>query len=369
MQKQNETIKQLTGMDVSGLDPKQREIVLGEMLKQQGKDKRLGQTQDFLGKIFGGQGSQGQMQQPGEQGEMPQGFNPANLSDADIAQAGAVDPNLGRLLQQQKDLASREMRHLEEAEQKKFEAQRAYETGYSKEAEKKYNQIRDAVPKKEMALDFARNAIETRDVSYFSPDKLADATGIDLFRTSKGAQLVTAGKENLLSNMSRVGAKAQNIWFEQRLNSMFAKIGQSQEANLTVQEMLEGENEIDRAKLAAFDEFAQKDEEKYGFVKKDIERRVSDAIKPLEKEILKRTTYRMKEIEEQEKGLSKLKKEVGKNVSKGTPMTLAMAKLYKDKYGKTALDVAEKNGYYIPSLEEFKIFQSRPQEHREMIAP
>jgi hypothetical protein len=42
-----------------------------------------------------------------------------------------------------------------------------------------------------------------------------------------------------------------------------------------------------------------------------------------------------------------------------------MAKLYKDKYGQNAFQIAKKNGYYIPTLEEFQLFQQRPQEFRE----
>lgn len=253
----------------------------------------------------------------------------------------------------------------EKTKRKSFESERAYHSGYTKETEKKVNELRNSIPKKEMALNFSRNAIETGNLGYFSPDKLADATGMDLFRTAKGAQLITAGKENLLSNMSRVSARAQNIWFEQRLNSMFPKIGQSEEANLITQEMLEGEVALDKAYVNEYERLSDEDENKYGFVKKDIDKRVANNLKTLEKEILGRTSYRMKEIEEQEKGISKLKKDVGKNVIKGTPLTLAMAKLYKEKFGENALKVAEKNGYYIPTIEEFQTFQERPQEFRE----
>lgn len=372
MQQQNQTIEKLTGMDPSGLSEKQREIVLGELLKQQGKNQRLGQTQGFLDKVFGGsQQKSNQMNQMAEMDQqqlgMSQGFDPSQLSDADIAQAAAMDPNLGRILQQQKDVSLREKRAQEKNQRSEFESERAFHTGFSKETEKEANELRRSLPKKEMALDFARNAVETGDMSYFSLDKLADVTGQDIFRTAKGAQLITAGKENLLSNMGRVSARAQNQWFEQRLNSMFPKVGQSREANLTVQEMLEGEAELDKAYLNSFDKIAAEDEDKYGFVRKDISKRVHQSLKPLEKEILQRTSYRMKEIEEQEKGLSSLKKQAGKNVSKGTPLTLAMAKIYKDKFGDNALQVAEKNGYHIPSIEEFKMFQARPQEHREQI--
>lgn len=319
------------------------------------------QKQGLLNQIFGGQPS-GMIEEG--QRPSPQQFDPSKITDQQIIAANAVDPQLGARLQQIKELSLRQESEKAKAEAKKFTQERAFHTGFSKELEKEIEHQRTTIPKKEMALDFARNSIETGNVGYLSPDKLADATGIDLFRTAKGAQLITAGKENLLNNMSRVSARAQNIWFEQRLNSMFPKIGQSPEANLTVQEMLEGELSMDTAYVNEFDKLSSEDEQKYGYVRKDIGKRAQNAVKPVQNEILKRTTYRMKEIEENEKGLSKLKNEVGKKVQKGTPLTLAMAKLYVDKFGDNALKAAEDNGYYIPSVEEFRTFQQRPQEFR-----
>lgn len=381
MAQANEYIKNLTGKDLSGIrDPEERKVIISELLKQQGKEGLFNRKMDFFGKKFGGKtdskgsnlaGTRQPTQPPfaleeditPNQSNVGQ-FNPLEITDEDIMEALAVDPVMGRGLQNIRDTALQQQREREKISQRKFEGERAYHSGFSKELEKEINQLRNVIPKKEMALNFSRNAVETGDVSYFSPDKLADATGIDLFRTAKGAQLITAGKENLLSNMGRVSAKAQNIWFEQRLNSMFPKIGQSREANLTIQEMLEGEVDLDKAYLNEFDKLSSEDEGKYGFVKKDISKRAREGVKSQEKEIMRRTSYRMKEIEENEKGLKSLKSEVGKNVTRGTPLTLAMAKLYKEKFGDNALKLAEKNGYYIPSVEEFRIFQQRPQERQ-----
>ena len=245
-----------------------------------------------------------------------------------------------------------------EQAQKTFEGDRTYHTNISKEEVKKANELRSSIPKKENALRFARDAVQTGNVSYFSPDKLADATGIELFRTAKGAQLITAGKENLLSNMERVSAKAQNVWFEKRLNSVFPEIGKSREANLTVQEMIEGEVAADKAYLQEFDRISEEDRKKYGYVREDVSKRAREAAEPKDKKILQRTSYRIKEIQEQEEGLSALKSRIGQKVEKGTPLTLAMAKLYKDKFGDQALKVAKDNGYYIPSIEEFREFQN-----------
>ena len=236
---------------------------------------------------------------------------------------------------------------------------RAYHTKYSDEARKEADALRTSIPKKQMALRYARDAIESRDLSYFSPDKIADATGVDLFRTAKGAQLVTAAKENLLSNMGRVSAKGQNIWFEQRLNSMFPKVGQSLEANLTVAEMLEGEEAMDDAYLKEFDRLVKEDKDKYGFVRDDIKQRAVDAAAPLQKEILKHSSYRMKEIEERELGASALRKKVGAKVTPGTPLTRTMAKFYKEKYGSDDLTLKKlkEDGYYIPTMAEFEKYQ------------
>lgn len=309
----------------------------------------------------------GQDQQQGQQQGQPGQFDIRNVPDEVLDQFAPFSGQpgeegvIGNMAKSEKERRKEE----KVLQRKEFGEERKYHSEFSKKAEEEANQLRTSIPKKEMALNFARNAVETGELGFFSPDKLADVTGIDLFRTAKGAQLITAGKENLLSNMSRVSAKAQNQWFEQRLNSMFPKIGQSKESNLTVQEMLEGETALDKSYLDEFDRLVAEDEQKYGFVKKDISKRTHAAIKPLENEILKRTTYRMKEVEESEKGLSGMKGQVGKNVPKGTPLTLSMAKLYKSKFGENALNVAEKNGYYIPTVEEFRIFQERPEEFRE----
>lgn len=268
-------------------------------------------------------------------------------------QAMLIDPRYEKLARYELDKRQKQ----DELRRKEFIEDRKYNSDYTKKLEENVNELRGSLQKKENALDLAKNAVETGDLNFFSLDNLANRTGIDLFRTAKGAQLITAGKENLLNNMGRVSARAQNIWFEQRLNSMFPQIGQSKEANLTIQEMLEGENALDKAYVNEFDRLAEDDEKKYGYVKKDIERRARSNIKPFEERLFKRTSYRLKDIEEREKGLSRLKKEVGKKVVKGTPLTLSMAKLYKDKFGDKALEVAKKNGYSIPTIEDFEFYQ------------
>ena len=368
--KENDAIKKNFGIDLTGInDPKQRQEIVSQILQGQQKESMLNKKEDFLSNLFnkdkGNQNVMNQEVSDVEKMENPYGFDPSEISDEDIVKASSIDKNVGSALQHLKDVSLREKREELNNKRHEFEENRKYHTQFSKESAQEIEKKRNSLPKLENALNHARNSIETGELSYFSPDKLADYTGIDLFRTAKGAQLITAGKENLLGNMSRVSARGQNIWFEQRLNSMFPKIGQSKEANLTVQEMLEGEAAIEKSYISEYDRLAEEDMKEYGYERKDINKRSQNAVKFKEKEIMRRTSYRMKEVEEVEKGLSTLKNQVGKNVPKGTPLTLAMAKLYKDKFGDKALEVEKKNGYYIPTLEEFKMYQSTPQEFRE----
>lgn len=373
LKKENDTYKRLTGEDISGIsNPKIREKVFESAFKAKQSEKK----QDFLTKLFSGnksnqneqiQTNPDQMQRnPEEMQNQPgQGFDVSKISDEDLARANAIDPALGKSLQSSKDTALRENREIEKAKTKKLESERNFHTNYSKKSVDEADALRNSVPKLEMSLDFARNAIESDEVGAFSLANLGERLNIPELQTAKGAQLVTAAKENLLGNMSRVSSKAQNKWFEQRLNSMMAKVGQTKEANLTAQEMLEAEVAMSKAYLNEFERLQDEDDKNYGYERKDISKRAHQAVKPLENHIFKRATYRMKEIEEVEKGLPELKKMVGKNVSKGEPLTLAMAKLYKQKFGDNALSVAEKNGYYIPTLEEFQSYEQKPREFRE----
>lgn len=266
--------------------------------------------------------------------------------------------------------AQKAMLAKEEKERKVYEKDREYHTKLLTKTREKVDGLRESLPKKKTALSLARSAVESKQIGAFSKDRLANVIGGpigDALRTGKGAQLITAAKENLLSNMSRVSARGQNMWFEQRLNSMFAQIGQKEEANLTVQEMLEGEVALDDAYLKKFDELWDEDVQKYGYAREDLQRRVYKAIEPIEKEIMGRTSYRLKQIEEQEKGISSMRKEVGKAVEKGTPLTLKMAQLYIEKFKdpNVALQAAQKNGYTIPTAEQTQKYMLRQNEFME----
>lgn len=312
-------------------------------------------------------------QQPGiaqRGGNMYQTGNNLPHSPQKIEAYAVVDPQRAARLQQENTLAQQAQLANQRLEEKRFDSDRNYHTKLSDKARESAEVLRESLPKKEMALDLARRSVESGDVKEFSKNRLAETIGGpigDALKTASGTELTTAGKENLLSNMSRVSSRGQNQWFEQRLNSMFPKIGHSKEANLAISEMLEGEAAMDRAYLNAYDRLESQDMQQNGYVKGDIAKRARKEVEPANKMILQRTTYRLKEQEESEKGYPALRRNVGKKVVKGTPLTVLNAKAYLEKYGspEIALKAAEQNGYTVPSKDEIISYRASPQENRE----
>lgn len=119
MQQENKAFPGLSGLT----DPKMRQVALGEMLKQSGKEKILGQKQDFLNKLFGGN------QESDVTEGLPQTnvkkFDPSTISDEDIVKAASIDPTLERALRAAKDTALKEKRHTEDTQLQKDEKRRA----------------------------------------------------------------------------------------------------------------------------------------------------------------------------------------------------------------------------------------------------
>jgi hypothetical protein len=320
---ENQQIKNTLGIDLSGIsDPKQRQMAVQsalqganqkelEMLKNQGrmgieqykqseKSNRLAQNQGFLNQIFGGgqQGGQnfseqmmgqpGQEGMPQEQGQMGmqgQQFDPAKLSDAHIAMATALDPNLGRVLQQQKDVSLREQREEKKYEFERNKLRRKEESEISKPILLELNQSRKNIPLQEQAIKDIKEAAP----SVGAQDYFADVTGFEPLRSAQGAKLKTAIKDFFLSDLTRAGTRP-NQWIEQQLADALPKIGRSKEANLVTAAGMEFKVDLAKKRIELLDELAEQDREKYGYVKADIDSRAS-------KKMSKYVADRQKELE------------------------------------------------------------------------
>lgn len=235
----------------------------------------------------------------------------------------------------------------------KFNEDRKFAGEVARPFLKDIDQSRDAVRSKENAADLMDNAIESQDFGFFSADNWANFTGVEAFRTAKGAQLLLSQKEYLLGNIRRAGARP-NQWIEQQIASMLPQIGRSREANESTAAALKAETSIERKKIEIADEIAERERERLGYVPENIGAQVDAALQPYAEEINNQLSYKLRQIHERESGAEKLTKL--KKVPKGTPLTLEMAGVLRDKFGSNekVLENAKKMGFTIPTKDQFE---------------
>lgn len=302
------------------LSPQQKQIGLYKTLtarpdiaqalsKQLESTERHGQTQKMLSGLFGGQQTEGQQpgiqQQPGNlpdnnqptQGPQQKGFNPLNISDQQIAAVTQLDPNLGKVLQQQKEVALREQREQTKMDFEREQTTRKEEGEISKPILLELNQARKNIPLQEQAIiDIKEAAPNVNALDYF-----ADITGFEPLRSAEGAKLKTGIKDFFLSDLTRVGARP-NQWIEQQLADALPKIGRSTEANLITAEGLQFKVDLAKKRIETIDKLSEEDRKKYGYVKGDIDSRAYNDMKKYVIERQNQLQKNIKSIKKDQKG-------------------------------------------------------------------
>lgn len=140
----------------------------------------------------------------------------------------------------------------------------------SKETLKSASKIAESIPQKESALGGMIDALESKNLGFFTLDNLAELTGIEAFRSPEGAAFKAESKEFLMGNLSRIGAKGLNQWIEKQVNEMSPKIGRSTEANLIVSEILKGEIDLQKKQVEITNRIADEMEKEHGYVRRDL---------------------------------------------------------------------------------------------------
>ncbi len=239
--------------------------------------------QKLFGQLFQGQENQ-QGQEPGQQGsnqqKMPksQGQNQLqqmpeqNLQQlASFAGQPGEEGIIGNMAKSELDRRSKEM----EKSESRYKMTRKEETELSKPILLSLNESRKNIPLQEQAIeDIISASSEVSPLDYF-----ADLTGIEPLRTASGAKLKTALKDFFLSDLTRAGARP-NQWIEMQLSDALPKMGRSVEANHIVAEGMKFKVDLAKKRIEIIDELAEKDRDKHGYVKGDIDSRASKAMKP-----------------------------------------------------------------------------------------
>ena len=289
-----------------------------------------------------------QPQQP-QQPQPPQQTSIENLTDTQlVAMQGSGIKNV-------KAVADGEMKR-REIERRNFREDRSFAYGKNKKFFEELEGDADRIGDQREALGNMVNAIKEGDTGFFSLDNFASFLGKygEGLRSAKGAQLLNAQKEFLLSNIGRAGARP-NMWIEQQISDALTKLGRSKEANLTVTSALEARLERGEAKQQIARDLENYYMEKDGTIPANFTNIVREQMKPVEEQIQKKLSYKLRTFYEKENS-GKLGDLMNKKVPDGTPLTVEMATMFKKKYGdvEKAKENAKKQGYYIPTSDEYR---------------
>ncbi len=198
-----------------------------EGMKQEGRQNLQVQKQELLNEIFGQKpGQEQQMQEPG-QSQQQSSYDPLKISDADIARASSMDPNLGRELRAARDTALREQRSerdfQERLKEKSPEFQR--EQQISKEqaqADVKYNkELQETAKQHELKEKTLTNLekLNKKGVTGKPWEKLAEKFGL-VNVTSEGRREFAAEVKNLITDIrSILGGQFSTFEFQTILNA------------------------------------------------------------------------------------------------------------------------------------------------------
>lgn len=242
---------------------------------------------------------------------------------------------------------------------KNFRADREYAYKRAKPFLEQIDKDRKRVVDQEEALFLMEDAIQSGATGFFTKDNFANFLGQygENLRTAKGAQLLTAQKDFLVSDIGRVGNRP-NQWIEQQISTALTNLGRSQEANQVVVDALKARIQRDRKRIELTDQISSEYQKEHGYEPADIGRRVDEAMKPYNEEVQKELAYSIRQAyEEENKG--NLKSLLNQKVPEGTPLTVNMAALFLEKYkdADQARKNAKKLGYVILDAEDYKRFE------------
>lgn len=297
------------GVDLRGKSTEERKILLQqalsgqnqqqlEMVKQQGRKDLMGEKQGFLSKILGGGRQEGQQQQSVE--SEGQQFDPSRISDVDIAQAAAIDPNLARELRYAKDSALREKRADEKmqlAKEKMSPEHKREELLASTQAQAdvKYNANLQETSKQHELKEKTLNNLERlnrKGVTGKPWEKFAEKAGL-VNITSEGRREFSAEVKNLITDIrSILGGQFSNFEFQTILNA-YPSADFSKDANSAIIKNLKSFQDIKKKEV----EYAESlKKENRGKIPEDFQSKVNEMVRAYantKKEEIKQNTQRI----------------------------------------------------------------------------
>lgn len=176
----------------------------------------------------------------------PEAGQPRQYTERQLAEIGRTNPQLASMLQQSQ-LAKAKMSQKEELETSK----RAFEE--NKPFVEQMNKIRDGVATKEINLFRINEALDSGNVRTWR-NFMADYFDNEFIRSAEGAELLSATKEEFLSDMQQMPSGTRlNQYLEKNMREALQTIGKSVESNRIITRFQEFKHDINKEKLKIYD--------------------------------------------------------------------------------------------------------------------
>lgn len=152
------------------------------------------------------------------------------------------------------------------------------------------NSSRESTARGQSSLASIENALDRRDLGFFSPDNLKSMAGFDRWISPEGAILNTAAKEFFIADLERVTGRP-NMFLEKILSGAIPQIGKSNQANQVIVEFYKNALDLNEEKIKISDSLEDYYRQTLGYVPGNIGRLVDAQLKPYakqkEKELVK----------------------------------------------------------------------------------
>jgi hypothetical protein len=357
MQRENKAARRL-GIDLSGMqNPEMRKAAMTELLKQQGKQNILGQKQQFLNEILNKgsnkttDGISSTNKPENLQANNDQEDRILNLSDEDIIAAEAMGiPGL----REAKNAKNKKIEDEKKETRRAFESDREYHTKISAPFIKEASEIIKNDPIAQGLIDQQRRDIGSGNTSGLIPF-LTDKLGLEAYRNPESARFKTASKERFIEGLHSLGGAGArpNQFIEQQLVGAQAALGRSEEANQSVLDVEQFIKDLKTQRAKYTLEEAEKDQEKYGYERSDISRRVDKLMEAYAEQRQDEMAYDIRKRHEANMSNEQIIEEIlSKKVPPDTPLTLRTARILMIKNNddeKKAQSEAKKLGFRFPS--------------------
>jgi len=214
-------------------------------------------------------------------------------TDEEIIKISVQNPELGRMLQQQK-MQSDNINY----QQQKLDIEK--EKISDKSNEKLFDKVdntRDNIAQEELALLRIEDALQSGEINKYT-DWLAGQLGFEPGKKSEAQVLESAAKELFVKGLQGITGVRFNQFLERMLREAGANVGKSPEANQEYLESMYMISDIKKKYVEEFDKLQESYEKRGLPLPKNAKRLISEKLKPYEKQKLREYQRIKKQIRE-----------------------------------------------------------------------